>query len=263
MKCALYLKEIVKFKKTFIYSNKKNIKNSDVFGRFLYLYHNDMLSLNAAIKEIFKELNENKYIKGINFANMSRSIKKLFVDWKKCLKRGDADTEKMPLCIKNFKEKLNRSFKCIVHKKSNNGIKINCEEMDDDEYSDIYDTNDNEICDGDDEYIAPKLNPEKKIKIDMTTKVFAALDRSKISTRSAVHVIGAAAEALGYSPNDIVLNRETIRVARKNNRDKIYDDVLAAFSPDCPLTVHWDGKKMDDLKEPKKVERLAVYVTGW
>lgn len=48
----------------------------------------------------------------------------------------------------------------------------------------------------------------------MTPKLAAALDRSKISDRNAVHILIAIAEALGNDVNKLIINRTSIRNSR-------------------------------------------------
>lgn len=49
-------------------------------------------------------------------------------------------------------------------------------------------------------------------------KLVSALDRCKISDRSAVYILHAVAEALGHCTEDLVINRSSIRVCRKKMR---------------------------------------------
>lgn len=107
-------------------------------------------------------------------------------------------------------------------------------------------------------------NRRKKTKLNhvITPNVSAALDRSKTSLRNAVHIISATAKSLNVNLNGIVINRESVRIARKKARSEIATQIKESFTPNCPLTIHWDGKLMDDLNSVAKIERLAVFVTG-
>lgn len=49
-------------------------------------------------------------------------------------------------------------------------------------------------------------------------KLVSALDRCKISDRSAVYILHAVAEALGHCTEDLVINRSSIQVCRKKMR---------------------------------------------
>jgi len=72
----------------------------------------------------------------------------------------------------------------------------------------------------------------------------AALDRTKVSDRNAAYIIAAAAESLGHSPSALAINKESIRRSRHKQRETAATQILASFDPNCPLTVHWDGKML-------------------
>jgi hypothetical protein len=59
-----------------------------------------------------------------------------------------------------------------------------------------------------------------------------------------------------------VINRESIRKARRHNRENIAREIQESFASDIPLTVHWDGKLLPALASKEKVDRLAVLVSG-
>lgn len=63
----------------------------------------------------------------------------------------------------------------------------------------------------------------------ITPRILAALDKCKISDRSATHLIVAVAEALGRSVKELVLNRSSLKRSRENNRlvtsEKVKDDL--------------------------------------
>ena len=92
--------------------------------------------------------------------------------------------------------------------------------------------------------------------------VAAALDRSKISDRKATYVLAAAAQSFGYNPQEIAVNKESIRRARHKHRELVANEIKSSFNPNIPLTVHWDGKLLPALTGSEKVERLAVIVSG-
>jgi Flp pilus assembly protein TadD len=92
----------------------------------------------------------------------------------------------------------------------------------------------------------------------VTPEVAAALDRTRISNRNATYVLAAAAQSLGHNPADMAINREFIRQAQRRNREKIAREIQASFSPDVPLTDHWDGKLLPTLMSKETVDRLAV-----
>lgn len=90
----------------------------------------------------------------------------------------------------------------------------------------------------------------------------AALDRTKVSDRNAAYIIAAAAESFGHSPSALVINKESIRRARRNHREVAAKEIQASFDPNCSLTVHWDGKMLPALMSKEVVDRLAVLVSG-
>jgi hypothetical protein len=90
----------------------------------------------------------------------------------------------------------------------------------------------------------------------------AALDRTKVSDRNAVYIIAAAAESLGHSPSAQAINKESIRRTRHKHREIAAKEIQASFDPNCPLTVHWDGKMLPALMSKELVDRLAVLVSG-
>jgi hypothetical protein len=107
--------------------------------------------------------------------------------------------------------------------------------------------------------LLPKIMRPSKI---ISPEISSALDRSKLSDRNAVYVLAAAAQSLGHDPQKLVINRESIRQARREYRETIAKEIRASFHPDLILTVHWDGKMLPDLTKNKSIDRLAVLVSG-
>jgi hypothetical protein len=131
----------------------------------------------------------------------------------------------------------------------------------------LTDSDESSSEDDDDELLMPsgpsakKLCPRRPASI-ITTGVAAALDRTKTSDRNATYVLAAAAQSLGHNPADIAINRESIRKARRKNREKIAREIQESFAPNIPLAVHWDEKLLPALASKDKVDRLAVLVSG-
>lgn len=96
----------------------------------------------------------------------------------------------------------------------------------------------------------------------VTQNIAAALDRTKVSDRNAAHILAAAAKSFGHNPSDIVINRESIRQARRRHREDVAKEIQESFAPGTTLTVHWDGKMLPALTSNEKVDRLAVLVSG-
>jgi hypothetical protein len=79
-----------------------------------------------------------------------------------------------------------------------------------------------------DEYVSVNAHlPSKRMKPTtiVSSEVSAALDRSKISDRNAVYVLAATAHSLGQDPTKLIINRESIRQARRNNRAIIAKEI--------------------------------------
>lgn len=97
--------------------------------------------------------------------------------------------------------------------------------------------------------ILKNRNSAKKLKHVITPEMTSALDRAKISTRNAMHIVATTIKSVstGDDAQRTVLNRETLRKTRIKNRLTIAREIKESFTPNCILTVHWDGKMMDDL----------------
>ena len=122
--------------------------------------------------------------------------------------------------------------------------------------------NKDEVISSNDE--EPSQPPQKRTRPSniINPALASALDRSKISDRNATYVLAAAVESLGRNPQEIALNKESIRRARRCHRESIAKEIRASFAPNVPLTVHWDGKMNQALTTKEVVERLAVLVSG-
>jgi hypothetical protein len=106
-----------------------------------------------------------------------------------------------------------------------------------------------------------KVNTLKATNI-VTSEVASALDRTKVSDRNAMYVLSATVQSLGHNIQSFTLNRESIRQARREYREKISDEIRTSFATTIPLTIHWDGKLLPALTSKEKVDRLAVIVSG-
>jgi len=105
----------------------------------------------------------------------------------------------------------------------------------------------------------PVKRGRKKV---LTPGLTASLDRSQVSDRSAVMIIGETIRSLSEDVGPIVLNRSSIRRSRQKNRQEIASDIQHNFNPDDALIVHWDGKLIEDLTGQEKVDRLPIIVTS-
>ena len=84
-----------------------------------------------------------------------------------------------------------------------------------------------------------------------------------MSDRKATFVIAKTAQSLGFDISDLSINRSTIN----RERERYWFEIAAALknnlSGDVPLTVHWDGKLMQDLCGKDHVDRLPIIVIGF
>lgn len=115
-----------------------------------------------------------------------------------------------------------------------------------------------------DSYVQPKYATEKKKKKEqiISPELSAALDRTNVSNRNATYIIAATSFSLGKELATITLNRESIRLRRKQHREEAANNIKDQFTVSTPLTVHWDGKLLTDLSGNDKVERTAILVSG-
>lgn len=59
--------------------------------------------------------------------------------------------------------------------------------------------------------------------------MLASLDKCKVSTRDAMHIISATVSALGHRVEDFVLNRTTLQAMRKEYRRRQAHAILDNF----------------------------------
>ena len=103
----------------------------------------------------------------------------------------------------------------------------------------------------------------KRARINvMTPGLASALDRTKISSRNATFVLGEMASSLGHDVHSLNINRNSIHRARASHRATMWKKLKTEFSASVPLTVHWDGKLMEDLTSKEHVDRLPVLISG-
>ncbi|GBM56885.1 hypothetical protein AVEN_227383-1 [Araneus ventricosus] len=103
---------------------------------------------------------------------------------------------------------------------------------------------------------------KKRMKV-MTPYLAAAFDRTKVSDRKAVCVVAETARSLGYEVDEIALSRSSIRRERMKHRSNMFQQLKTEFQEkDAKLTVHWDGKLLQNLTGKEKVDRFPVIVSG-
>jgi len=45
-------------------------------------------------------------------------------------------------------------------------------------------------------------------------------------------------------------------------RQRIAENLKAEFKPTVPLTIHWDGKLLEDISSKEIVDQLPILVSG-
>lgn len=103
--------------------------------------------------------------------------------------------------------------------------------------------------------------PKRARKRVVTPALSAALDRTKVSDRAAVMIVGETARSLGHDVADLTLNRTSIRRQRMECRTEAFRSITAEFTPEDSLIVHWDGKLIPDITGKEKVDRLPILVS--
>ena len=73
----------------------------------------------------------------------------------------------------------------------------------------------------------------------------------------------AAAEALGYDTDKLVINRTSFQRLRHEFREARHKEIQQQFNlNDCQeLLLHWDEKMLPALTGIEKVDRLAIIVS--
>lgn len=70
----------------------------------------------------------------------------------------------------------------------------------------------------------------------ITWRLASALDNAKVSDGMAMHILTAAAEALGHRVEELALNSSTIHRIRQENRYRESKEIQANFSDNVILT---------------------------
>lgn len=98
----------------------------------------------------------------------------------------------------------------------------------------------------------------------ITEKVVGALDRCELSSRKAVIIISAVAEACGRDLSELNVNYASVQRVRDNLREAKAQKIKEIFQDNIPpfVMVHFDGKLLPrpNVRE-NPVERLPVLVT--
>ena len=104
--------------------------------------------------------------------------------------------------------------------------------------------------------------PKRGRKTIFKPEVLTSLDRANISDRHAVHTVASVVSATGHNVEEYSINRSSLRRYRIKHREQRSMELKAEFQTyGHPLTIHWDGKLMEDLTGNKKVDRLPIVVS--
>jgi hypothetical protein len=153
-----------------------------------------------------------------------------------------------------------RRKKCLDELEASSS-KIEPESVELPAFSDSSDSDDNLSQEPTDGFVS---HPVKKraTKNVVTPGLAAALDRTQTSSRNATYVLSELASGLGHDVSDLNINRTSIQRARSTHRANAAHVIKSEFDASVPLTVHWDGKLMEDLTTNEHVDRLPVLVSG-
>nr|XP_047144136.1 uncharacterized protein LOC124817753 [Hydra vulgaris] len=95
--------------------------------------------------------------------------------------------------------------------------------------------------------------------------ITATADRSKLSNAQLMMNVSAILVLGGVKANDVDISLNTIRRARKQNRQIMARNIIEEFKKKVRLdylTLHWDGKLMKQISG-KKFDYLTVLVSGF
>lgn len=107
--------------------------------------------------------------------------------------------------------------------------------------------------------VPPKKRGRKKLVDD---DLAVSLDVAKLSDRKAAVVLTITLKCVGCDPSTYNVNTSSIRRQRIKCRQKIAESLKSVFKPEVPLTIHWDGKMIEDISGHEIVDRLPILVSG-
>lgn len=106
--------------------------------------------------------------------------------------------------------------------------------------------------------IIPTTRPKELIDPNLAI----TLDRYRLSNAGSTKILAIAAHNLGHDPENIALSYSTINRKRQKARRQVANQIQESFVANGALTVHWDGKEMNDIMGINMVERLAIVTSG-
>lgn len=208
------------------------------------------------VKALFEEwvkLKKNKE----NKAKRTRTIEEKEQKWMKDLDQlfdiKSANRKEEESKEADVKTTLKRKYKSARHVSEKATVVSSEADMDSDE---------EEAQLGDDIPGCSSGPPSGRRKPVVDSKLSAFLDIAKVSHRGAALVLTPALQSLGCDPSEYSCSYSTIRRTRLKHRQKMASNLRAEFRPAVPLTIHWDGKILEDITGREKVDRLPILVSG-
>lgn len=117
-----------------------------------------------------------------------------------------------------------------------------------------------ETTSSDTENSAPPDDPIPK-KSFINGNVVRTCDVLGLSSRQAIKIISAVAQALGHDLKTLKISHSSLWRMRKKGREKVAKRIKDSFVAKY-ATVHWDTKAMPDITgSTKKVERIPIIVS--
>lgn len=105
----------------------------------------------------------------------------------------------------------------------------------------------------------PRKRGRKSILDD---NLATSLDVAKLSDRKATIVLASTIKSLGCDVSQYNVSFSSIRRHRMNIRQQLAESLKDAFQPQTTLTIHWDGKMLEDITGHETVDRLPILVSG-
>ena len=103
--------------------------------------------------------------------------------------------------------------------------------------------------------------PRKRSKV-LNEHLLSSLDVAKVSDRSASSIIIPTIANVGLNPEEYSISYSSIRRARQKSRQKVSENLKVEFHTKENLTVHWDGKLLEDITGNVTVDRLPILVSA-
>lgn len=93
-------------------------------------------------------------------------------------------------------------------------------------------------------------------------RLAVSLDVAKVSDRKAALVLTSTLRSAGCDVASYSISSASIRRHRIQRRQKIAESLKSEFKPEVPLSIHWDGKMLEDITGHEVVDRLPILVSG-